>query len=64
MVGLPRVKAVDEYHERYSDIYKDKIKKDDVPSAMTDHPLFYKEPKKKVKLSSPAFDLKVQHNQK
>ena len=53
------MKAVDEYLESHSDIYKDKSKKDELPSTMSDLPLFYKEPKKKVKLSSPADDLKV-----
>ena len=53
------MKAVDEYHESHSDIYKDKSKKDELQPAMSDLPLFYKEPKKKVKLSSPADDLKV-----
>ena len=59
VVGLPSVKAVDEYHESHSDIYKDKSKKDELQPAMSDIPLFYKEPKKKVKLSSPADDLNV-----
>ena len=58
-MGLPDVKAVDEYHERFSNIYKDKHKKEEVVQSRTDLPLFYKEPKKKVKLSSPADDLKV-----
>ena len=53
------MKAVDEYHESHSDIYKDKSKKDELPSNMSDLPLFYKEPRKKVNLSSPADDLKV-----
>ena len=53
------MKAVDEYHERYSDIYKDKVRKKEPPVPLVEHPQFYKEPKKKVKLSSPAEDLKV-----
>ena len=53
------MKAVDEYHESHSDIYKDKTKKDELTPSVSDLPLFYKEPKKKVKLSSPADDLKV-----
>ena len=53
------MKAVDEYLESHSDIYKDKSKKDKLPPAMSDLPLFDKESKKKVKLSSPADDLKV-----
>ena len=53
------MKAVDEYLESHSDIYKDKSKKDKLQPAMSDLPLFYKEPEKKVKLSSPADDLKV-----
>ena len=53
------MKAVDEYHERHGDIYKDKSKMDELPPTISDLPLFYKEPKKKVKLSSPADDLKV-----
>ena len=53
------MKAVDEYHESHSDIYKDKSKKDELPPRVSDLPLFYKEPKKKVELSSPADDLKV-----
>ena len=59
VVGLPNVKAVGEYHERYDDIYKDKSKKKELPQTTTDLPLFYREPKKKVKLSSPTDDLKV-----
>ena len=59
---MPRVKAVDEYHERYSDVYKDKLKKEDPHLTRAELPLFYKEPKKKVKLSSPTEDLKVEEN--
>ena len=58
-MGLPDVKAVDEYHERFSNIYKDKHKREELVQTRTDLPLFYKEPKKRVKLSSPADDLKV-----
>ena len=59
VVGLPSIKSVDEYSERYGSVLKEGARlersRNNAPTPNT----FYNEPKKRVKIASPVDDMKV-----
>ena len=59
IVGLPSIKSVDEYSERYGSVYNKDAKIEKSRNNMATPNTFYNEPKKRVKIASPVDDAKV-----
>ena len=62
IVGLPNIKSVDEYNERYGNVYKEHTKLEKSRNNVATPTTFYNEPKKRVKIASPVDDTKVHTN--
>ena len=48
---------MDEYNERYGNVYKEKAKQERARSSIGTPTTFYNEPKKRVKIASPIDDV-------
>ena len=58
-MGLPSIKSVDEYSERYGSVLKDGARLEKSRSSLPTQSTFYNEPKKRVKIADPVDDVKV-----
>ena len=59
VVGLPSIKSVDEYSERYGSVLKEGARLERSRTNAPTPNTFYNEPKKRVKIASPVDDMKV-----